>query len=231
MKAKNCNHEILQLLAEKSSTKQLVFRQTKAHFKALTQQIGTIAEELNSNICNIDQSVVVEKKDMGDFETQLNFSGDTVVFQMHTNVFTFDKNHHIWKNSYIKEDPMRAFFGVIHMYNFLSDSFKYQRTADYGQLLGRIFINKDNHFFMEGQRQFAFMFNAIQTDEFTNQAMRTIVEKSMLLALDIDLTAPTMNEQVEITVGQIQQFGSSLNLNTRKKLGFKFSFEKGNKVT
>ena len=125
---------------------------------------------------------------------------------------------------------MRAFFGVIHMYNFLADSFKYNREADYGHLLGRIFINKDMHFFMEGQRQFAFLFNNLAIDVFNEEKMRLVIEKSIVHALDADLTAPAENEQAEVTLAQIQQFGSVLSLTTRKKMGFKFSFERGNKI-
>lgn len=226
----NCNKEILKLLAEKSSTKQFVFRQTKDLFRIFGDQLAQIATELSSNICNIDQSVVVQKKDIGEFETHIFFSGDAIVYQMHTNVFTFDKSHHIWKTSYIKDDPMRAYFGVIHMYNFLADSFKYNRESDYGHLLGRIYVNKDMHFFMEGQRQFAFLFNDVQNDVFDEAQMRKIIEKSIEHSLDFDLTVPNMTDYSEVTLGQIQQFGSALSLTTRKKLGFKFSFEKGNKL-
>jgi len=225
-----CNKEILKLLAEKSSTKQFVFRQSKELFKLFGEELGKIATELNSNICNIDQSVVVQNKDIGEFEKQVFFSGDAIVYQMHTNIFTFDKSHHIWKTSYVKDDPMRAYFGVIHMYNFLADSFKYNRESDYGHLLGRIYVNKDKHFFMEGQRQFAFLFNDVQNDVFDKTQIRKIIEKSIEHSLDFDLTVPNMNDYTELTLGQIVQFGSALSLTTRKKLGFKFSFEKGNKV-
>ncbi len=121
---------------------------------------------------------------------------------------------------------MRAYFGVIHLYNFLADSFRYQRSADLGFLLGRIYINKDKHFFMEGQRQFGFMFNNVTNDILNENTMRKIIETSMKYALDFDLTAPEANDQQEVTVQQIQQFGSTLSMNTRKKLGYKFSFEK-----
>jgi hypothetical protein len=225
-----CNKEILKLLSEKSSTKQFVFRQSKELFKEFGDELGKIANELNSNICNIDQSVVVHHKDIGEFEKQIFFSGDAIVFQMHTNIFTFEKSHHIWKTSYIKEDPMRAYFGVIHMYNFLADSFKYNRESDYGQLLGRIYLNKDKHFFMEGQRQFAFLYNDLHNDVFNEEQMRMIIEKSIEYSLDFDLTVPNMNDYKELTLGQIVQFGSALSLTTRKKLGFKFSFEKGSKL-
>ncbi len=225
MKENTCNQKILKILAEKSSTKQLVFRETKKLYKLFEETGSKIAEELNSNICNIDNSVVVECKDISAFEGQLHFSGDVIVLNMHSNVFTFDDDHYIWKSSYVKEDPMRAYFGIIRIYNFLADSFRQNRTADYGQLMGRIFINKDKHFFMEGAKQFAFKYNNVAQDVFDEEKMREIIEQSMVLALDFDLTVPDFNEQSEITVGQLQQIGSLQSLSTRKKLGFKFIAE------
>ena len=226
MKEKTCNPQILGLLAGKSSTKQLVYRQCKELFKEFKKQLALIAGELNSNICNIDKQVVVSYKDKGDFEAHIHFSGDTIVFQLHSNVFTLEKSHSIWKHSYIKEDNMRAYFGMIHMYNFLSDSFKYNRQADYGHLMGRIFINKDKHFFTEGEREFGFLFNDLEEQSFSANEMRQIIEKSMVYALDFDLTAPNFRDMREITVSQITKLGSDLSLSTRKKLGFKLSYER-----
>ena len=42
--------------------------------------------------------------------------------------------------SYVKEDKNRSYCGVIHLYNFLADSFKYNRLNDVGYLIGRVFI-------------------------------------------------------------------------------------------
>ena len=78
---------------------------------------------------------------------------------MHSNVFEFDKNHGIWKISYVENNDMNSYCGIINIYNFLSDSFKYDRLDDLGYLIGRIFINKDNHYFVEGKRQLGFLYN------------------------------------------------------------------------
>lgn len=223
-----CNPQILQLLAEKSSTKQFVYRQTKELFSQFKQVVEKVAESLNAHICDIDANVVVEFMDEGPFECKIMFSGDAIVFQMHTNIFTFEPNHMIWKNGYIKEDKMRAYFGVIHMYNFLADSFRYNRTNDYGYLMGRIFVNKDKHFFVEGKRQFAFLFNDIANDVFTEVKMREILEKCIIYALDFDLTTPDFSLMREVTLGQIEAQGEYLNLGVRKKLGFKMSYETKN---
>jgi hypothetical protein len=226
--AKECNQEILKLLAEKSSTKQFVYRQTKALFADFKLVVSQIAEALNNHICDIDANVVVEFTDDGPFECKIIFSGDAIVFQMHTNVFTFEPNHMIWKNSYVKEDKMRAYFGVIHMYNFLADSFRFNRTNDYGYLMGRIFVNKDKHFFVEGKRQFAFLFNDLSHDVFEENQMREIIEKCITYALDFDLTTPEFGLLREVTLGQIEAQGEYLNLGVRKKLGFKMSYEAKN---
>ena len=222
---KECNPEILKLLAEKSSTKQFVYRQTKELFANFKQVVAKIAEALNNHICDIDANVIVEFVDEGPFECKIIFSGDAIVFQMHTNVFTFEPNHMIWKNSYVKEDRMRAYFGVIHMYNFLADSFRYNRVNDYGYLMGRIFVNKDKRFFVEGKGQFAFLFNDLPHDVFTEEKMREILEKCIVYALDFDLTTPDFSLLREVTLGQIEAQGEYLNLGTRKRLGFKMSHE------
>jgi hypothetical protein len=57
---------------------------------------------------------------------ELKVAGDTIIFHMHTNVFKLDQSHSLWKTSYLGEDELRGYFGVVNMYNFLSDSFKLQ---------------------------------------------------------------------------------------------------------
>jgi hypothetical protein len=222
----NCNPEILKLLSEKSSTKQFIFRQTKEIFNEFQKMATQVADELNNNICDIDANVVVEYQKLGDFEGRIYFSGDVVIYMMHTNVFTFEKNHFIWKSSYLKEDPMRGFFGVIYIYNFLADSFRYNRQGDFGYLMGRIMVNKDRHFFVEGKRQFSFLYNNLAEDILDEAKMRDIIEKSMTYALDFDLTTPDFNQMREVTVSQIEAAGNNLQLITRKKLGFQFNLDK-----
>ncbi|NVK05727.1 MAG: hypothetical protein HWD92_12945 [Flavobacteriia bacterium] len=222
MTTPSCNPQILELLSTKSSTKQLVFRKTADVFREFKEQLKQIADELNQNICNIDASVVVDFKDRGEYEAEIRFSGDVIIFQMHTNVFTFEKTHGIWKNSYVREDNMRAYFGMINMFNFLTDSLKYNRLGDMGLLIGRIFVNRDDHFFVEGKRQFGYQFNNVAGDLLEADKIRQIVEMAIVYALDFDLTTPDFNSQRAVTVQQIQSISSDLKNSTSKKLGFKF---------
>ena len=143
--------KIIDLLEKKSIIKQDVYRKTQSFF--LTLQ--SILKEKSGRISDLknlkSKGVLVEYSSKDKFEAQIKFSGDTLLFHMHSNVFDFPPNHFIQKTSYIKEDKMRSFCGVIHVYNFLNDSFKYNRLNDVGHLIARIFVNKDNHFFVSFQ--------------------------------------------------------------------------------
>ena len=132
---------IFKSLKEKSSMKQDVFHNTLQTFKALKTVVKTVAEELKT-YSTTDKRVVVEYKEVSDYQFQLRVAGDTIIFYMHTNVFDFDKSHRIYKSSYVKEDNYRTFCGMIQIFNFLSDSFIYNRVNDLGYLIGRIFINR-----------------------------------------------------------------------------------------
>ena len=57
---------------------------------------------------------------------------------------------------------------MINIYNFLADSFKYNRLNDVGYLVGRVFLNKDLHYFVEGKRQLGFLYN-----DFVNDKLKT----------------------------------------------------------
>lgn len=218
-----CNKEILERLATKSSTKQFVFRKTKEVFGLLKEVLEQIANELNGNICNIDENVLVEYQDKGDYEAHIRFSGDVLIFHMHTNVFTFEPGHSILQLPYVKEDGLRGYFGMINMYNFLHDSFKYNRYNDSGHLLGRLFLNKEGHFFVEGKRQFNFLFNHLERDEVSKEALRKVVETAIIYALDFDLATPPFQLVREVTVAQIQDISNELRIKTSKELGYRVS--------
>ena len=50
-------------------------------------------------------------------------------------------------------DRANSYCGVINIYTFLSDSFKFNRNADEGYLIGRIFVNRERSYFVEGKHQ------------------------------------------------------------------------------
>ena len=90
---------------------------------------------------------------------ELKFAGDVLIFMMHTNVFEFPRHHEIMRTSYIRDDKNRSYCGIINIYNFLADSFKYNRENDIGYLIGRVFINYENHYYIEGKKELGLIYN------------------------------------------------------------------------
>ncbi len=133
--------------------------------------------ELSEEINAVTKDVSVKFIDKDDYEFHIKFGGDILVFFMHTNVFDFEKSHPIWKTSYLKDDELRAYCGMINVYNFLSDSFKYNRLNDVGYLVARLFLNKDEHYFVEGKRQLGFLYNDFVNETISNNSNRYKVEE------------------------------------------------------
>lgn len=217
-----CNSKIIKLLEEKSSTKQKVYRKTDEVFTNLKEQLQLVAESLDTNICNVDNNVKVSHKDKGKYEAEIHFSGDVLLFNMHTNVFAFEKDNPLWKSGYIRQDRRRAYFGMVNIYNFLADSFRFNRQNDVGILLGRIFINHEGHFFVEGRRQLGFLYKDLANKCITEQDLRDIIETSMIYALEFDLTVPEFKDSMLVSLNQVQTLSNELHLKTSKNLGFRF---------
>ena len=218
--------KILSKLTQQAATKQEVFRVCKSLFDELKEVIHELSQELGKEVSPVDKHVEIKFTDKGEFEVALKFSGDTLIFHMHSNTFSFDKSHQIWNTSYVKKDQYRAYCGVINVYNFLSDSFKYNRVNDLGYLLGRIFINKEKHFFTDGNGQMNFLHNNFQNDILDKDTLKTIVKELMLQAMDFELITPPYKEVQVVSLNQINEMSQKMKLKTAKKLGFKFSNEK-----
>lgn len=212
--------KIKDLLLNKSSTKQLVFRTTKNAFSMLKEELKLIEHKLAADIAAIDKNVEVKYTEKGDFEMHLKFSGDTLVFMMHTNVFDFDEQHTLSKSRYVKKDKLRKFSGLIQIYNFLSDTIKYNREADAGFLVARIFINKENHFFVEGEKPFSFLFNDFEKQVFNNELAHKIILETIKFTLHFDLKIPPFNETQIISLEQKNMMSFSSGMPTQKQLGF-----------
>ena len=222
----NHSNKIIDKLSHKATVKQEVYRVCQSHFKDLKEVLKSLAQTLQQHIQSVDTHVEVSYIDKGPFEAHLKFSGDTLIFHLHTNTFSFDKNHHVWKLNYVKEDSSRAYCGVINVYNFLSDSLKYQRENDLGFLISRIFINKEHHFFADGHGKMSFLYNDFEHSTLNKETIQTIVEELILYAIDFELLSPPFQEIPPVSILQIQELSKKMKLRTAKKLGFKFSDEK-----
>lgn len=219
---KNQNLENIALyLKSKGNLKQEVYRKTLESFERLKNVIESHAVYLQVE-CK-DDLFDVEYKENGLFEAELKFAGDTLIFNMHSNVFSFEDDYFVNTLPYVKADESRKYCGMIEVYNFLADSFKYSRYADSGYLVARIFINKEGHFFIEGEDQLGFLYKDFENLVINEDFMALILEQSMVFSIDFDLWVPKYQEVKEVTVAQrIQQIGT-ISHKTSKRLGFAFS--------
>jgi hypothetical protein len=161
-------------------------------------------------------------KENGAYELELKFGSEILIFSLHTDIFNFDDNHFTQKLDYVKEDSSRSYVSIIKIYNFLADSFIYNRNQDVGYLIARIFINKENHFFVEGKRQLGFLYNDFENAIIDENTINEIIMSAILYALEFDLLVPPFDSIKEITVYQkIEQLGNAA-LKTGKRMGFKF---------
>ena len=220
MKKKTPKELILETLVEKSTMKQVVYKNTLATFSDMEKVAKKIVTDLKKNLVEKDVSVNMRAK--GRFEFEIKVAGDILVFHMHTNVFQFDKSHNMWNTSYIKEDSLRSYCGMINIYNFLADSIKYNRSNDTGYLVARLFINKDQHYFVEGKRQLGFLYNDFINASINGKAIQSIIESSILYVLDFDLLTPSYEMMQEVTVFDIEEITKNMKLKTGKRLGFRF---------
>lgn len=212
---------ILKTLQEKSVLKQDVYRQTLSVFEMFKTTLREVAYDLSRKMAEVDKRVSIEFRDKGEFELEMKVAGDVLIFYMHTNVFEFDRSHSIWKTSYVRENEFNSYCGMINVYNFLADSFKYNRVNDLGYLIARIFINRERHYFVEGKRQLGFLYNDFVRSVIDKEQVTAIVESLILYCLAFDLFTPPFDAVKEVTVMELQEATSNMQA-TGKRLGFRF---------
>lgn len=213
---------ILKSLKEKSSMKQDVYANTFKAFTLMKSLAFQIIGEIKKESTHADQRVIVDYREKGEFEFELRIAGDLLIFAMHTNIFEFDKSHPLWRSSYIKDNHDRSFCGIINIYNFLNDSFRYNRVNDLGYVVGRVFVNKENHYFADGKRQLGFLYNDFVHSIIDEKAVRSLIESTILYCLNFDLYTPPFDSIKEISVSDMQSASESMQIKTGKRLGFRF---------
>ncbi|MFN8166502.1 MAG: hypothetical protein U0X76_10135 [Bacteroidia bacterium] len=215
-------NKIVDLLKEKISLKQEVYSKTKDAFFRLKKILGEMASDLQTKVKHIDKDLTVDFHENGEFEVSFTLADETLLFVMHTNIFTFDSSSLIWKQPYVQQDKNRSYCGKIFIYNFLADSFRYNRINDLGYLIGRIFINREGHFFVEGRKQMGYLYNDFASAELNEEALMKIVEAAVMFTLDFDPFTPPFEQQGEITVRDVNDAGVQARITTGKRLGFRF---------
>jgi hypothetical protein len=216
---------IHQLVKKKGVLKQDVFHNTIANFRLLKDVLQETISDLKTEFGESDKRVEFYYKERGDFQVEVKVASDILIFQMHTNVFQFDRSHPVWKSGYMKDDESNSYVGIINVYNFLADSFKYQRTMDIGYLIARLFVNKENHYLVQGKRQLGYLYNDFLNSVLSKEAMTNIVDSILLYMLDFDMYAPPYENMQMVTVEEMQTMNHALSMATGKRLGFRFGLD------
>jgi hypothetical protein len=215
--------QIIKGLNEKSQLKNKVYLQTLEVFNLAKEVLHEMSNDINELLEDGEnRRVRFEYRDRGKFEAELKFADDVLLFSMHTDVFQFDRDHPVWKNEYAKKEPFATYCGVISVYNFLTDSFKYNRKDDLGYLVARMFVNKDKSYFTEGKRQQTRDLAAFGKRTIDKNAIVNVVETAVLYSLSFDLLAPPYETVAVATVEQMNAKIDSAKMQTGKRLGFAY---------
>lgn len=222
MENMNNQTELFDIVLKKAKLKQDIYARSVEAIELLKKVSNEIVTDFKSKLPIDENRITFDFKDKSNFEFEIKFAGDVLIFMMHTNIFEFSRNHEIMKTPYIKDDNSRSYCGIINIYNFLADSFKYNRENDIGYLIGRIFINNENHYYIEGKKEIGMMYNNFSNNILDEKAAREILEKAILYTSNFDLLTPPYEEVKEVTVYEMQSNLDSMRLKTGKRLGFKF---------
>lgn len=214
---------IIDLLLNKAAMKQDIADYSEKvfeHFKDVTsEELETLRKTVS------DKRVRMKIEDKGKHEFRVSIGSDVLVFQLHRNVFRLPDENPLWKTPYLEENGANGFFGMINIYNFLAESFEQNRMNDAGYLIGRIYLNHDERFMVEGKGQLGFLFRDLANSKMNDDIIRHILQVSMAFAIEFDLITPPYEAVQQVSVGQIQMISSDLQVATGKRLGFKFSAE------
>lgn len=183
---------IVDTLKGKSVLKQKAFDNTAIAFMMVKDILKNLARDVNGSLSGVDPRIRMEYTDRSNFDAQLRVAADMLLFSMHSNIFQFDREHPAWKTAYIQKNKFNAYSGIINIYNFLADSFKYSRLDDLGYLIARIFINHENQYFVEGKRQMGMLFTNYGNEAFSQESLRKIVYTAINYSLEFDLLVPPM---------------------------------------
>ena len=219
------NVNLVQTILSKGGLSKDVTDKTYDVLQGIKKVLKEYETVLKREVGKSDSRIRIHYKDRSNFEAEIKVADDMLLFVMHSNALVFDHGHPVWKNSYVRLDESRATVGMISIYNFLSDSFKFERRNDTGHLVARIFVNRENHFFIEGKRQLGVLFNDYGTHIANPELLKSIVEQALIFSLEIDVAVPGYDAMKEITVYEAMINTMQSTVSTGKRLGFKFEGE------
>lgn len=214
---------IIELLKNKAAVKQDIADYSESVMALFKKAAAHELEVLHEKIG--DPRVRLRMVEKGVHEFILYVGSDVLVFQLHRNIFRLPDENPMWKTAYLEQDEMNGYFGIINIYNFLAESFEQNRFNDPGYLIGRVFMNRNSHFMVEGRGQLGFLFRDLENSELKEEDVCHIIQTAIIFAIEFDLLTPPYDLVQEVSVMEIQAISSELQTATGKRMGFKFSAE------
>lgn len=214
---------ISRLLESKSTAKQITYKNLLDAFAVLGKESERVIDELQKKAKPGDSDVTEDFSWVNEHEFHVKLAGDLLVFVLHTNVVTLPPDHPVMEEPYIKQNEVNRFFGQIMIYNFMSDSFKFNRANDPGYLIARLLINHEARYLIEGSGQLSSMFNKISDAPISEQELNILVKIVLLIAIENDLIAPPFPQVQFITVNQKME--KTQELGVGQKIGFRMSYQ------
>jgi hypothetical protein len=213
---------IQRMLENKSTAKQITYKILINAFESLARESKRVVGELKKRVKPSDQDVTVDFKRINEHEFQVKLAGDLLIFVVHTNIVTFDEGHEVMKDPYIKENEINRYFGQIMIYNFMSDSIKFNRVNDPGYLLARLLVNHDGRYIVEGEGKVGIVYSHISPAPITEHDLNVLVKLGLTLAIENDLMAPPYPDVKFITL--YQKLEKTQELGAGQKIGFRMSY-------
>lgn len=208
---------IVSKIQSTSKLKQNLFVQVADLFQLLEQSSRTLARKLEAD-CGPENLVPLKVEKSNDYEFSFQVGEDVLVFILQSNIVRLSEETYLSKSKYLKDDANLNYFGQILVYNFLGETIKNERLADPGYLLGRLMVNQENKFFLEGDRKMVYHFPELHENPVTEQKMQDFVELLVSAALDNDLLAPAFGDIMIITY--LQKLEHTSGMGHPKKIGF-----------
>ncbi len=212
---------IAELLLSKSGVKQTTYRNVNKAFRTLKEEAVKLIETINEKTNSKDSEISLFVETINDQEFHVKIAGDLLVFFLHTNIITLGADYAYNKSDYVTQDPNRKYLGQINVYNFMADSFKYNRFNDPGYLLARVLINHEDFFIVEGDRQVNFMFENVSSKPIEQTDLSILIQLIITQAIENDLVAPPFPQIRGITVQQ--KISKTEVLGAGNKIGFQMS--------
>lgn len=221
------NDKLCKLLIDKGELKQNIFSSTLETMQMFKDAAKEFDDYFKTEYAEDHEKINVHFNNKNQYLFQMKFAGDVLIFLMHTNIFEFPRDHEVMRTPYIREDKERSYCGMISIFNFLSDSLKYNRINDIGYMIGRILINKDQHYFVEGKRELAQILNNFSSNKFSPEIAKQVLHSAIEYTLNFDLLLPNYEMTKEISVDNILQIeDQGMTIKTAKRLGFRFERDK-----